>query len=63
MPVWKFHGCPRCNGDLHLETDEEGVKTEECLQCSYSHEIYRPVNYEQVRKFDLEVRASMNSQR
>jgi hypothetical protein len=63
MPQWKFHGCPRCHGDLHVGKDDEGALTEECLQCSWSQILQRPKDYEQIRQFDLQVRASLNSQR
>ena len=38
MAVWKFKGCPRCQGDMFLERDEDSWY-EECLQCSYRHEL------------------------
>ena len=32
---WILHSCPRCNGDLFIESDEEDDVYEECLQCGY----------------------------
>jgi len=38
MAMWKFKGCPRCRGDMFLERDQD-MWYEECLQCSYRHEL------------------------
>jgi len=38
MAVWKFKGCPRCGGDVFLDKDLESWY-EQCLQCSYRHEL------------------------
>jgi len=38
MGMWKLHGCPRCGGDMFLQKDEYGW-CEQCLQCSYSHQL------------------------
>jgi len=38
---WLLKGCPRCNGDLHLEKDEDGAWVASCLQCSYSRDVVR----------------------
>ena len=38
MGIWKLKGCPRCGGDIFLERDEDRWY-EQCLQCSYVHEL------------------------
>ena len=38
MAMWKFKGCPRCGGDVFLDRDMENWY-EQCLQCSYRHEL------------------------
>ena len=38
MAIWKFKGCPRCEGDVFLDRDMESWY-EQCLQCSYRHEL------------------------
>ena len=39
MKAWKLKGCPRCSGDIFLETDEEHRLYEGCLQCGYMREL------------------------
>ena len=36
MVMVKLGRCPRCGGNMFLDTDPDGWY-EECLQCSYSH--------------------------
>ncbi|MFC2014071.1 hypothetical protein ACFLU8_04260 [Chloroflexota bacterium] len=38
MANWKFKGCPRCGGDMFLDKDMNNWY-EQCLQCSYRHEL------------------------
>ena len=38
MAVWKLKGCPRCGGDVYLDSDLNGWY-EQCLQCSQRHEL------------------------
>jgi DNA-directed RNA polymerase subunit M/transcription elongation factor TFIIS len=38
MSIWKIKGCPRCSGDLFLQS-EWGIWTEHCLQCGYEKEL------------------------
>ncbi len=38
MAVWKLKCCPRCQGDVFLDTDLDGWY-EKCLQCSYEREL------------------------
>ena len=38
MATWKFKNCPRCHGDLFIDKDLDGWY-EQCLQCSYRHEL------------------------
>ncbi|MFC1985655.1 hypothetical protein ACFLWC_01515 [Chloroflexota bacterium] len=40
MVMWKFKSCPRCGGDIFITTDLDGWY-EQCLQCSYRHELKR----------------------
>lgn len=42
MPHWKLKGCPRCGGDVYVDRDLESWY-EQCLQCSYWHELGRVV--------------------
>ena len=32
--TWELRGCPRCNGDIFLDS-EDGDLLEHCLQCGY----------------------------
>jgi DNA-directed RNA polymerase subunit M/transcription elongation factor TFIIS len=34
MTKWKFRSCPRCNGDVYVEKDNDETY-ERCLQCGY----------------------------
>jgi len=34
MVLWKLKKCPRCHGDLFLDSDTDGWY-EQCLQCGY----------------------------
>ena len=34
MTKWKFRSCPRCNGDIYVERDNDETY-ERCLQCGY----------------------------
>ena len=36
--MWKFRSCPRCGGDVFLDSDEH-VWYEHCLQCGYIREL------------------------
>ena len=38
MVMWKFKNCPRCHGDIFIDKDLDGWY-EQCLQCSYRHEL------------------------
>lgn len=35
---WKLKGCPRCGGDIFLDTDSD-YWYELCLQCAYRREL------------------------
>ena len=39
MGVWKLKSCPRCGGDIFVDTDIDYSWYEQCLQCSYRHEL------------------------
>lgn len=39
MGTWKLKGCPKCGGDLFVDTDTSGDWFEECLQCGYCKEL------------------------
>lgn len=36
--MWDVKGCPRCNGDLFVDYDEDGMFNH-CLQCGYTGNI------------------------
>ena len=38
MVMWKLKSCPRCGGDMFVDTRLEGWY-EQCLQCSYRHDL------------------------
>ncbi|MFC2034357.1 hypothetical protein ACFLTT_03045 [Chloroflexota bacterium] len=38
MTMWKLKGCPRCRGDMYITNDMDGWY-EQCLQCSYRHDL------------------------
>lgn len=50
MAKWKLHSCTRCNGDVFVESDEDGDRYEECLQCGY-------------RKISKQQKAALNGQK
>jgi hypothetical protein len=55
MGIWKLKGCPRCGGDLFLESDEYDW-FETCLQCSFRQELKKvnePSESEAEEKFAL----------
>lgn len=39
MDIWKLKSCPKCGGDMFLDTDIDKSWYEQCLQCSYRHEL------------------------
>jgi len=39
MGIWKLKSCPKCGGDMFLDTDIDKSWYEQCLQCSYRHEL------------------------
>lgn len=41
MTTWKLKNCPRCNGDMFIERDVDGL-LERCLLCGFSREISGP---------------------
>lgn len=45
MAIWKFKSCPRCRGDIFLDRDLENWY-EQCLQCSYRHELKNIAEFE-----------------
>ena len=38
MAVWKLKSCPRCNGDLFIQREQDGGY-EECLLCGYQRDV------------------------
>jgi hypothetical protein len=38
MGIWKLKNCPRCRGDMFLDSDMDGWY-EQCMQCSYRKEL------------------------
>ncbi len=38
MIMWKLKSCPRCGGDMFVDTRLESWH-EQCLQCSYEREL------------------------
>ena len=57
MGQWLLKGCPRCNGDLHLEKDMDGAWTAICLQCSYSRDLKRAHSEEEIRTREAQLKA------
>jgi len=47
MGMWKFKNCPRCQGDLFIDKDLDGWY-EQCLQCSYRHELKDIVEFKKL---------------
>ena len=45
MTMWKFDMCPRCGGDIFIDRDMDGWY-EECLQCSYRHDLESTAEFE-----------------
>lgn len=46
MTKWKLKGCPRCNGDVLIESDEYGW-FEHCLQCGYRQDMKILAKYQE----------------
>jgi hypothetical protein len=38
MSIWKLKGCPRCHGDLYLQS-EDYKWSENCLLCGYTRDL------------------------
>jgi DNA-directed RNA polymerase subunit M/transcription elongation factor TFIIS len=36
--MWKYKGCPRCQGDIFIDEDID-ESYEKCLQCGYEREL------------------------
>lgn len=46
---WILKGCPRCKGDLNnYNTDEDGNRIFECLQCGYQNSVKRITSQEDI---------------
>jgi len=45
MAMWKLSKCPRCGGNIFIDIDIDGW-FEECLQCSYRHDLESIADYE-----------------
>ena len=45
MAIWKFDMCPRCGGDIFVDRDMDSWY-EECLQCSYRHDLESVAEYQ-----------------
>lgn len=43
MTMWRIKSCPKCGGDMFFNKDEDNIWYEQCLQCSYLHEVNNPV--------------------
>ncbi|MFC2045373.1 hypothetical protein ACFLUH_01675 [Chloroflexota bacterium] len=39
MGIWKLKSCPKCSGDMFIDADIDKTWYEQCLQCSYRHEL------------------------
>ncbi len=61
--MWRLKSCPRCGGDMWLDSNLAGTWEEQCLQCSYSHEIAKAPVPERVmcRPIDFNRRNSRSS--
>lgn len=44
MVMWKLKSCPRCGGDIFIYRNIDGW-CEQCLQCSYQHELKELVEF------------------
>jgi len=38
MVKWRFKACPRCNGDVFIDSDIDGWY-EQCLMCSFRRDL------------------------
>jgi hypothetical protein len=38
VDMWKYKGCPRCQGDIFIDEDIDECY-EKCLQCGYEREL------------------------
>ena len=47
MVFWKFKSCPRCGGDVFLDSDHRNWY-EQCVQCGYMRDLESVKNFEEV---------------
>jgi DNA-directed RNA polymerase subunit M/transcription elongation factor TFIIS len=43
--MWNLKGCPKCNGDLFIDSDIDGWYTG-CLQCGYLRDMKNTIKFE-----------------
>ena len=48
MVMWKFKCCPRCGGDMFLDSDLDSWY-EQCLQCCFRNELRDMAEFKQER--------------
>ena len=49
MVMWKFKSCPRCGGDIFVDSDQHSWY-EQCLQCGYLRDMPNTVETYQYRE-------------
>jgi len=49
MTKWKLRSCPRCGGDVYLDSDLNNWY-EQCLQCSFRQELKKISQYKKLNK-------------
>ena len=55
--MWKLRSCPKCRGDLFIDSDSHGF-FEQCLQCGYIQDLKTTVGFKELaseRKRELAV--------
>jgi len=48
MTDWKLKSCPKCGGDLYIDSDYHGWY-EQCLQCGYMAELKEIAEFQKQR--------------
>ena len=47
MGTWRANRCPRCEGRLFVDIDEDGWH-EQCINCAYRHELRAAMEFAKV---------------
>ena len=60
MAVWKLKSCPRCNGDLFIQREQDGWY-EECLLCGYQRDVSNLVTVNTLGQVKIKGQSKLNT--